>query len=118
MGPHEENGKFVFEHGEAYPLNTDVVVVDETSMVDVSLMADLLRAVAPGTRLVLVGDTNQLASVGPGRVLGDLIDSGAVPSFELTKIKRQDPGRIVTSCHAIKAGRDCVFENLSTDDMH
>jgi exodeoxyribonuclease V alpha subunit len=87
-------------------------------MVDVSLMADLLRAVAPGTRLVLVGDTNQLPSVGPGRVLGDLIDSGVVPSFELTKIKRQDPGRIVTNCHAIKAGRDCVFENAADDDMH
>jgi len=118
LGPHEENGKFVFEHGETFPLNADVVIVDETSMVDVSLMADLLRAVAPGTRLVLVGDTNQLASVGPGRVLGDLIDSGAVPSFELTKIKRQDPGRIVTNCHLMKAGRDCVFENLSADDMH
>jgi exodeoxyribonuclease V alpha subunit len=118
LGPHEENGKFVFEHGEAFPLNADVVIVDETSMVDVSLMADLLRAIAPGTRFVLVGDTNQLPSVGPGRVLGDLIDSGVVPSFELTKIKRQDPGRIVTNCHLMKAGRDCVFENLSTDDMH
>jgi len=118
LGPHEQDGRFVFEHDETFPLNTDVVVVDETSMVDISLMADLLRAVAPGTRLVLVGDTNQLPSVGPGRVLGDLIDSGVVPSFELTKIKRQDPGRIVTNCHLMKEGRDCVFENLSDDDMH
>jgi exodeoxyribonuclease V alpha subunit len=118
LGPHEQDGRFVFEHGESFPLSTDVVIVDETSMVDVSLMADLLRAVAPGTRLVLVGDTNQLPSVGPGRVLGDLIDSGVVPSFELTKIKRQDPGKIVTNCHAIKAGRDCAFENAAGDDMH
>ena len=118
LGPHEQDGRFVFEHGETFPLNTDVVIVDETSMVDVSLMADLLRAVAPGTRLVLVGDTNQLPSVGPGRVLGDVIDSGVVPSFELTKIKRQDPGRIVTNCHLMKAGRDCVFENAAADDMH
>jgi len=118
LGPHEQEGRFVFEHGEAFPLSTDVVIVDETSMVDVSLMADLLRAVAPGTRLVLVGDTNQLPSVGPGRVLGDLIDSGVVPAFELTKIKRQDPGKIVVNCHAIKAGRDCTFENAATDDMH
>lgn len=118
LGPHEQDGRFVFEHDETFPLNTDVVIVDETSMVDVSLMADLLRAVAPGTRLVLVGDTNQLPSVGPGRILGDLIDSGVVPSFELTKIKRQNPGRIVTNCHLIKAGCDCVFENCSDDDMH
>jgi exodeoxyribonuclease V alpha subunit len=118
LGPHEQDGRFVFEHGEAFPLSTDVVIVDETSMVDVSLMADLLRAVAPGTRLVLVGDTYQLPSVGPGRVLGDLIASGVVPSFELTKIKRQDPGRIVTNCHRMKEGRDCAFENRSDDDMH
>jgi exodeoxyribonuclease V alpha subunit len=118
LGPHEQNGRFVFEHGEAYPLNTDVVIVDETSMVDVSLMADLLRAVPPGTRLVLVGDTNQLPSVGPGRVLGDLIDSGVVPSFELTKIKRQQPGKIVLACHVMKAGSEPLIENLADDDLH
>ena len=118
LGPHEQDGRFVFEHDETFPLNTDVVIVDETSMVDVSLMADLLRATTPGTRLVLVGDTYQLPSVGPGRVLGDMISSGVVPSFELTKIKRQDPGRIVTNCHLIKEGRDCVFENRAADDMH
>ena len=118
LGPHEQDGRFVFEHGETFPLNTDVVIVDETSRVDVSLMADLLRAITPGTRLVLVGDTYQLPSVGPGRVLGDMISSGVVPSFELTKIKRQDPGRIVTNCHLIKEGRDCVFENRMADDMH
>jgi exodeoxyribonuclease V alpha subunit len=100
--PYEENGevRFSFQYGEISPLPADLVVVDEFSMVDVSLAASLLRAIAPGTRLLIVGDHYQLPSVGPGSVLRDLLAT-AVPSCELTEIKR-NTGDIVKACHAIK----------------
>jgi exodeoxyribonuclease V alpha subunit len=84
-------------------LPADLVVVDEFSMVDVSLAASLFRAIAPGTRLLIVGDHYQLPSVGPGSVLRDLLAAG-VPACELTEIKR-NTGDIVLACHAIKAGQ-------------
>ncbi|MFO1053466.1 MAG: ATP-dependent RecD-like DNA helicase [Planctomycetota bacterium] len=87
------------------PIEGDVVVVDEASMLDVQLAYNLLRAVRPGVRVVLVGDIDQLPSVGPGRVLGDLIDSGVVPVTRLTRIFRQGRGsRIVDAAHAVLSG--------------
>ena len=102
--PCQVNGEttFAFHYGPGQPLNADVVVIDEFSMVDVSLAASLLRAIAPGTRLLIVGDHYQLPSVGHGAVLRDLLAAG-VPSYELTQIKR-NTGDIVKVCHAIKDG--------------
>ncbi len=81
-----------FSRNEEWPLDADVVVVDEASMLDVELTAALLEACADGTHLLLVGDPAQLPSIGPGHVLGDLIDSGAVPVTELTTLHRQAAG--------------------------
>ena len=81
-----------FQRGEQWPLDEDVVVVDESSMLDVELAAALLDACADGTHLVFVGDAAQLPSIGAGRVLGDLIDSGVLPVTELTTLYRQDAG--------------------------
>jgi len=87
------------------PLEADLLVVDESSMLDVRLGADLMGALAPSTRLVLVGDVDQLPSVGPGTVLGDIIASGAVPTVRLTEIFRQAAeSLIVTNAHRIHDG--------------
>jgi exodeoxyribonuclease V alpha subunit len=95
-----------FQHNAASPLEADLVVVDEASMVDTLLMAHLLSGLPPSARLILVGDVHQLPSVGPGNVLGDIIASGTVPVAELTDIHRQArSSRIVTSAHTINAGR-------------
>ena len=94
-------------------LLADVVVVDEMSMVDVPLRAALLRALAPGTRLIMVGDSDQLPSVGPGNVLRDMVDSGQIPVVRLTEIFRQS-GRsaIVTNAHRINEGQMPILEGL------
>jgi exodeoxyribonuclease V alpha subunit len=97
---------FSFSMGVGNPIPVDLLVVDEFSMVDVSLAASLFRAVASGTRVLIVGDHYQLPSVGPGAVLRDLLAAG-VPSYELTEIKR-NTGDIVQACHAIKDGRPAV----------
>ncbi len=86
-------------------------------MVDVSLMAKLLEAVPPTARVILVGDTYQLPSVGPGNVLKDIIASGIVPFTELTIIKRQDAGDIIKNCHRIKAGHDIEVSNSTSKDF-
>ena len=94
-----------FRRGEDNPLRCDLLVVDETSMVDVTLMQALLRAVPDAAALLLVGDVDQLPSVGPGQVLGDIIDSGAVPVVRLTEVFRQAArSRIVGSAHRINRG--------------
>ncbi len=94
-----------FARNATRPLECDLLVVDEASMLDVRLAADLLAALAPATRLVLVGDVDQLPSVGPGRVLRDVIDSGAVPTVRLTEIFRQAASSlIVTNAHRIHDG--------------
>jgi exodeoxyribonuclease V alpha subunit len=111
------DGGFVFTRNRSNPIEADLLVIDEMSMVDILLMAKLLDAVGPGTRLVLVGDTYQLPSVGPGNVLKDLIASGAVASVELTEIKRQDDGLIVGNCHRIKAGQDIELRNRDDADF-
>lgn len=94
--------EFGFAHNEDDPIEAEFIVIDECSMVDVSLCASLLKAVAPGTRVVIVGDPHQLPSVGPGSVLRDLIDAG-VPTARLTT-PRRNSGRIVRACHQIKDG--------------
>jgi exodeoxyribonuclease V alpha subunit len=95
-----------FKRGEQNPIDCGLLVVDETSMVDVPLMRALLRALPEGAALLLVGDVDQLPSVGPGQVLADVIASGAVPVVRLTEVFRQAAGsRIVTSAHLINAGK-------------
>lgn len=97
---------FGFTHNEDNTLDVNVLIVDETSMVDVRLGNSLLSAIATGTRVLFVGDQNQLPSVGPGSMLRDLIEAG-LPTAELTEIKRSDGGgRVVRACHAIKDGRE------------
>ncbi|MBM7804231.1 exodeoxyribonuclease V alpha subunit [Geodermatophilus bullaregiensis] len=94
-----------FARNEEWPLDADVVVVDEASMLDVELTAALLEACPDGTHLLLVGDPAQLPSIGPGHVLGDLIDSGVVPVTELTTLYRQaEGGAIARLANAVRAG--------------
>jgi exodeoxyribonuclease V alpha subunit len=101
-----------FQRNASSPLKTDLLVVDEASMVDILLMAHLLDGLPPAARLILVGDVHQLPSVGPGNVLGDIIASGKVPVVELTDIHRQArTSRIVTSAHAVNAGRMPVLDS-------
>lgn len=105
-----------FARGEDYPLEADCVIVDEMSMVDVRLMRGLLRAILPGTRLILVGDSDQLPSVGAGNVLSDILDSDAVPSVRLTDIFRQDESSmIVLNAHRINSGEMPVLRKRDTD---
>ena len=95
-----------FKRGSKQPLDTDLVVVDEFSMVDIPLMAALCRALPPRGSLLLVGDPDQLPSVGPGSILSDLLASGVVPSVRLTEIFRQaETSRIVRAAHDIRHGR-------------
>jgi exodeoxyribonuclease V alpha subunit len=96
---------WIFTRNEEWPLDADLVVVDEVSMLDAELAAALVEACADGTRLLLVGDPAQLPSIGPGRVLADIIDSGAVPVTELTKLYRQrDGGVIARLATAVRGG--------------
>lgn len=105
-----------FERNEENPLEADVIIVDEMSMVDIFLFQSLLKAVSVGTRLILVGDVNQLPSVGPGQVLSDLIKSGAFQTVVLEKIFRQaQESDIVLNAHRIHAGEDPVLDNKSRD---
>jgi exodeoxyribonuclease V alpha subunit len=95
-----------FKRNEEHPLDCDLLVVDESSMVDVLLMLSLLKAVPSGAALLIVGDIDQLPSVGPGQVLADVIGSGAVPVVRLTEVFRQAAeSKIITTAHAINAGR-------------
>ncbi|MGN0342922.1 MAG: ATP-dependent RecD-like DNA helicase [Roseburia sp.] len=105
-----------FERNENNPLETDVVIIDEMSMVDISLMNALLKAIAAGTRLVLVGDVNQLPSVGPGSVLKDIIDSGSFHVVKLTRIFRQaSQSDIIVNAHKINRGEEVLLDNKSMD---
>jgi len=104
--PDEPNAMPMPQRNMDRPLETDLVLVDESSMIDVFLMNSLLSAVRTGTRLVLIGDADQLPSVGPGQVLRDLIESGTVPVCRLTRIFRQTDGSlIVENAHLIREGR-------------
>ena len=113
----EFNGKEgAFARDAENPLEADCVIADEASMIDLPLMRALLRAIAPGTRLILVGDADQLPSVGPGNVLGDILDSGAVPCARLTDIYRQsEQSRIVLNAHLINRGEMPLLNEKGTD---
>jgi exodeoxyribonuclease V alpha subunit len=105
-----------FERNAENPLDTDVIIIDEMSMVDIFLMHSLLLAVTAGTRIILVGDENQLPSVGPGNVLRDIIQSGVFPVVELKKIFRQaSHSDIVVNAHKIHNGEQVSLDNKSRD---
>lgn len=105
-----------FERNEENPLEADVIIIDEMSMVDLHLFQALLKAVMPGTRLILAGDIHQLPSVGPGQVLKDMIDSGVFPVVMLQKIFRQaEESDIVVNSHQIKEGKKIALHNKSKD---
>ena len=105
-----------FERNEENPLDADAVIIDETSMVDIHLMQSLLKAVNPGTRLILVGDVNQLPSVGPGNVLKDVIEAGCFNVVMLTRIFRQaSQSDIVVNAHKINAGETVPLGKKSND---
>lgn len=114
--PEEEGNVNGFMRNRENPLEADVIIIDEMSMVDLPLMHALLSAVIPGTRLILVGDVNQLPSVGPGSVLKDIIASGRFPVVTLTKIFRQaGESDIVVNAHKINAGEPVILDNKSRD---
>ena len=105
-----------FERNEQTPLETDVIIIDEMSMVDITLMHNLLKAVVAGTRLILVGDVNQLPSVGPGCVLKDIIDSHACNVVRLNRIFRQaSESDIIVNAHKINRGEPVSLDNKSRD---
>ena len=111
---YSEDDKLECVHNEGDPLDADVIIVDEVSMVDVVLMHGLLRAVRPGTRLILVGDVNQLPSVGAGNVLKDIISSKKIPVVRLTEVFRQSENSLIaTNAHKINNGEypECNIKN-------
>ena len=115
-GTDEGSGVNSFGRNEENPLDADVVIIDEMSMVDISLMHALLCALTPGTHLILAGDVDQLPSVGPGSVLRDMIASGAFSCITLTKIFRQaQTSDIVINAHKINRGEEISFDNHSRD---
>lgn len=112
----EDGETVVFSKHEGDPLNCDALVLDECSMVDITLMCSLLKALKPGCRLVLVGDADQLPSVGPGNVFSDIIRSQTVPTVRLTEIFRQKgESRIVRNAHMINRGEHPDFEANTGD---
>lgn len=114
--PEEESAGYHFERNMENPLEADVIIIDEMSMVDLFLMHALLSAVSVGTRLIMVGDVNQLPSVGPGSVLRDIIHSECFPVVRLNKIFRQaSESDIVVNAHKINEGQHVVLDNKSRD---
>ncbi len=112
----EEERSARFERNEENPLEADVIIIDEMSMVDLHLFQALLKAVTPGTRLIMAGDMNQLPSVGPGQILRDMIDSGCVPVVMLQRIFRQaEESDIVVNAHKINRGEPLLLDNKSRD---
>lgn len=112
----EGGGRAHFERNEQLPLETDVVIIDEMSMVDIHLFCALLKAISYGTRLILVGDVNQLPSVGPGQILRDLIESESFPCVILEKIFRQAAtSDIVVNAHKINKGEKILLGTKSKD---
>jgi exodeoxyribonuclease V alpha subunit len=110
--PEQGSTRYLFDRDADNPIDAKVIVVDETSMLDVELGAALIAAIADGVHLVIVGDPAQLPSIGPGRVLGDLIDSGVVPVTELTRLYRQDEGgTIARLATAVRAGELPVVDD-------
>ena len=105
-----------FARDEENPLETDAIIMDEASMIDIVIMSSLLKAMMPGTRLILVGDADQLPSVGPGRVLADIIKSGEMPVVKLDKIFRQsEESNIIVNAHRINHGLQPVLNADESD---
>ena len=114
--PSDDRSTASFERNEENPLEADVIIIDEMSMVDIFLMNALLKAVSVGTRLILVGDINQLPSVGPGCVLKDIIRAGSCPVVQLTRIFRQaSQSDIIVNAHKINRGEHVTLDNKSRD---
>ena len=114
--PSDDRSTASFERNEENPLEADVIIIDEMSMVDIFLMNALLKAVSVGTRLILVGDINQLPSVGPGCVLKDIIRAGSCPVVQLTRIFRQaSQSDIIVNAHKINRGEYVTLDNKSRD---
>ena len=114
----EETGEVTFQKNEKEPLEAEAVIVDEMSMVDLPLMHALLAALKPDCRLVMVGDPDQLPSVGPGNVFADLIRSGRVPTVALTEIFRQArQSAIISTAHAVNRGVLPELKNSSDSDF-
>lgn len=112
----EEQKSIRFERNEENPLEADVIIIDEMSMVDLHLFQSLLKAISVGTRLIMVGDVDQLPSVGPGQILKDLIESGQFPVVILQKIFRQaGESDIVVNAHRINHGETIKLDNKSKD---
>lgn len=112
----EERGSGMFERNRQNPLEADVVIIDEMSMVDITLFYALLQGIADGTRLILVGDENQLPSVGPGNVLRDLLGANCFPIVTLQKVFRQSSqSDIVMNAHKIHRGEHVSIDNKSKD---
>lgn len=111
-----DGASFSYEYNEDNPLEVDAIIIDEMSMVDLPLFRSLLAAMVPGTRLIMVGDTNQLPSVGPGSVLRDLIASECISVVRLDRIFRQsDESDIIENAHRINAGNMPKLDNKSSD---
>ncbi|HBA96913.1 MAG TPA: ATP-dependent RecD-like DNA helicase [Lachnospiraceae bacterium] len=118
-GGDDGRGGMHFERNELQPLEADAVIVDEFSMVDIYLLHALLKALVPGTRLIIAGDVNQLPSVGPGNVLKDMIQSGFCNVVKLNHIFRQAAeSEIVTNAHKINAGVQISLDNKNMDFFH
>ena len=116
MSYNELTGEVTFKKNEKEPLEAGAVIVDEMSMVDLELMQALLRALRPGCRLVMVGDPDQLPSVGPGNVFGDLIRSDTVPVAALHTVFRQaEQSAIIRNAHAVNEGRAPDLNNKQSD---
>ena len=116
MSYNEMTGQTVFRKNANDPLEAHAVIVDEVSMVDIELMRSLLEALRPGCRLVLVGDPDQLPSVGPGNVLGDMLRSGVIPAVSLTQVFRQaEQSAIIRNAHAVNQGEPPRLDNGQGD---
>ena len=118
MSYNELTGQTAFKKNAQDPLEAHAVIVDEMSMVDIELMRSLLEAMRPGSRLVLVGDPDQLPSVGPGSVLGDMLRSGVVPAVSLTQVFRQaEQSAIIRAAHAVDRGERPPLEISGSGDL-
>ncbi|BFK80347.1 ATP-dependent RecD-like DNA helicase [Clostridium baratii] len=114
----EDNNKSLFNKGESEPLEADVIIIDEASMIDVTLMHNLLKAIKLGTRIIIVGDVDQLPSVGPGNVLKDLINSGLIKVVRLREIFRQGAESLITvNAHRINSG-EMPYLNKKGNDFY
>ncbi len=112
----DSDDRLIFTKNEEEPINADVIIVDEASMIDIFLMDNLLKAMSPKTRLIIVGDADQLPSVGAGNVLGDIISSGVITTVRLTEIFRQaQESDIVVNAHRINNGKDIVANKKNSD---